>query len=516
MPTNHLGRQRRLAFRLAAVLVGLAPFVLAEILFTVLDWGRPTCREDPFVGFSAVRPLFVPNEDGTRREISPARQGFFRPASFATEKGADAYRIFCLGGSTVQGRPFAVETSFTTWLELNLALADPDRTWEVINCGGISYATYRLVPILEEVLGYEPDLIILYTGHNEFLEDRQYGHIRDIPRFVARPWELVIQTRSYNLLREGYLRLGGSAHPGAAPGRPVLGPETDAILDYEGGLEQYHRDEKWRRDVIEHFRHNLRRMVQMAQDAGVGMLLVNPVCSLRGSPPFKSEHRDGLTPEQQREWESLCRQAEQHLGAHTPRAVELLRRAMVIDDRHAGLHYLLATCYDSLGRIDQAREAYVQAKELDVCPLRILEPMSDAVLDISRRTGAPLVDVRKLFEQHSRDGIPGGYLLIDHVHPTITGHRLMAGALTDALVRQGILRPVDGWERERDERAREHLDSLGDFYFAKGQQRLEAVRGWARGQANIVRPRPKKPGPNERGPTTQRGGIGDPSPKVAL
>ena len=494
-PRNRLGRWRGLLLRLGAVLVGLTPFLLAEVVFVALDWGRPTHRDDPFVGFSAVHPLFVPSADGTRYEIAESRRGFFRPDSFAANKGPDEFRIFCLGGSTVQGRPFAIETSFTTWLRLNLQAADPRRQWDVVNCGGISYASYRLVPILEEVLGYEPDLIILYAGHNEFLEDREYGHIRDMPRAVAWPWERVTQTRTYNLVREGYVYLAGSSEATATDDRPVLGPETDAMLDYEDGLERYHRNDRWRRDVTEHFRYNVGRMVQMARNAGVAMILMNPVCNLRDAPPLKSQHRDGLTPQQQRCWESLCREAEALLGSEVRGALDLLEQAAAIDDQYAGLHYSLAKCYDALRMTDHAREAYTRAKELDVCPLRILEPMNDAILGIARRTGTPLVDVWDLFAQRSRDGIPGGYLLIDHVHPTIAGHRLIADALTEELARQGIVRPVEGWEQKRDAKARRHLESLDDFYFAKGKQRLEAVRGWATGQANVVRPKPDAASP---------------------
>ena len=37
----------------------------------------------------------------------------------------------------------------------------------------------------------------------------------------------------------------------------------------------------------------------------------------------------------------------------------------------------------------------------------------------------PLVDVRKLYEDLSDSGIPGGYLLLDHVRPSIPGHQGM-------------------------------------------------------------------------------------------
>ena len=157
-PRPPAGRRRWL-FRIAAVLVGLSPFVAFEGLCAVFDWGRAGLHDDPFVGFRSVVPLFVLNEDQSRYEIPKARQAFFRPESFAAKKAPQEFRIFCLGGSTVQGRPFAIETAFSTWLEISLRAADPSRLWEVVNCGGVSYASYRLVPILEEVLGHEPDVV---------------------------------------------------------------------------------------------------------------------------------------------------------------------------------------------------------------------------------------------------------------------------------------------------------------------------------------------------------------------
>ena len=113
----------------------------------------------------------------------------------------------------------------------------------MVNCGGISYASYRLVPILEEVLGYEPDLIILYTGHNEFLEDRTFDHIAGRGRLVNASLEAASRLRTFTLLREGYLRLHGMSSSDPPESRPILPTEVEALLDYRGGLEAYHRDD---------------------------------------------------------------------------------------------------------------------------------------------------------------------------------------------------------------------------------------------------------------------------------
>ncbi|MHB8898104.1 MAG: hypothetical protein ACYC6Y_05105, partial [Thermoguttaceae bacterium] len=172
-PSGRTGSSRRAVFfRLAAVALGLSPLLVLEGLLWCFDPGTPVYDHDPFVGFRAVHPLFVLSPDGRRYETAPSRLDFFRADSFDARKAPNEYRIFCLGGSTVQGSPFTIETSFTTFLELSLQAAEPERKWQVVNCGGISYASYRLVPILQEVLRYQPDLVILYTGQNEFLEDR--------------------------------------------------------------------------------------------------------------------------------------------------------------------------------------------------------------------------------------------------------------------------------------------------------------------------------------------------------
>jgi lysophospholipase L1-like esterase len=481
--------RRRWAFRMAAIVLGLAPFVAFEGLCAVFDWGRPGLHDDPFVGFRSIVPLFVLSEDGTRYEIPKSRQAYFCYDSFAAQKPANEFRIFCLGESTVQGNPFTIETAFTTWLEIALAAADPSRRWEVVNCGGISYASYRLVPVLEEVLRYEPDLVMLCVGHNEFLEDRAYESIARRGRVLNAALERAARLRTFALVREGFLRVRG--RPEAAESRPVLPTEVDALLDYRGGLEEYHRDEAWHEGVIAHYRYNVRRMVEMARAAGVEMILMNPVSNYCDSPPFKSEHRADLSKEELAEWDAIVEEGHRHLrrgNYDLVRAIELFERATRLDPLHAGGFYNLAKAYQAAGRIDEAREAYRKAKDLDVCPLRILQPMNDAVFEIARETGTPLLDVHELFEERSEDKIVGGDWLVDHVHPSIEGHQLLADVLAELLIAQGKVRPREGWQEEKKRRYREHFESLDNLYFMRGMARLSALRNWAQGRAQRLRP----------------------------
>ena len=488
------GSRRRWMFRVVALLLGLSPLLAFEALCRVADWGRPALHDDPFFGFRSTIPLFVLNDDGSQYEIPKSRQKFFRPESFAARKAPDEFRVFCLGGSTTQGRPFAIETSYTTWLELCLNAAQPDRHWDVINCGGVSYASYRLIPILEEVLTHGADLVIIDTGHNEFLEARSFEHVQNRGAVVNTALTAASRLRTFTLLREQYLHLRGqsSTEPGSA--RPLLPTEVEALLDYQGGLEEYHRDPAWRDGVMQQFEFSLTKLVRIAQGAGVPILLINPCSNLRDFPPFKSEHREDLTAVELEEWESLCQTAgdSMHGNADDLReAIVCLERACEIDPEYAAAFYHLGHCYLAAHRTDDARGMFERARDLDICPLRILQPMNETVLKVARENGVPVVDAQALYEGLSRDGLVGDQWLVDHVHPTITGHQVLADRLAEKLVEMNVVKPTGEWTSTKDARYREHLDSLPDLYFAQGLQRLESEQHWAHGRATLVRPKAK-------------------------
>ncbi|HEY2415964.1 MAG TPA: tetratricopeptide repeat protein [Pirellulaceae bacterium] len=476
---------KKFLFRAGAVLLGLLPLVLCEFALRGLGLGKPQDANDPFVGFSDIHPLFVLNEESGRYEIPKARQTHFQPESFPAKKAPNEFRIFVLGGSTVQGRPWSIESSFTTWLELHLNAADASRHYEVVNCGGVSYATYRLIPILQEVLHYQPDLVIFCEGHNEFLEDRSYAPIKARPAAVSWAIRRVSRLHTYNLLRQSVLSATAAAASSKEP-PVVLGPEVDARLDWKGGMAEYHRDDQWQTDVIRHFESSLCRIVQIAKDASVPLLLVSPVSNLQYSP-LKSEHRASITPAEQTEFDSLLEQASQLYSSDLPQAAEVLRRAVKIDPLYAQVHFELGNCLLEQGLHSQAREEFIQAKDLDVCPLRMLEPMKKIMHDVAEKTGTPLVDADVLIASKSRSGFPDRQWLVDHVHPTMSGHQLIADAIADKMEQLKMVHRAPDWEPAREMAYREHLASLDHVYFQRGKDRLRSEQGWAHGLAPAIR-----------------------------
>lgn len=472
-------------------MLGVSLLLAAEIILRVAGIGRVS-HEDPFVGFKGVNPLFRLSADGSRLEVAEAKLKFFSPESFPATKADNTFRIFSLGGSTVKGRPYSKETSFSTWLGLALEAAAPRRNWESINCGGISYASYRLVHIMRECLNHSPDLFVICTGHNEFLEDRTYAGIKDIPTPLVVSQNWASRLHLYRGLQSLF-----APKSDADTNRYEMSAEVQALLDYRGGLEVYDRNEDWRADVVRHFEHNLRTMIAMARAAGVPVILVRPPNNLRNCPPFKSQHQNDLGLDQVLVWESEIETAQTYYQTDLKLAVKHLQNALTIDSRYASTHYGLGKCYELLGQRAEAMKAFERAIEEDICPLRMIKPLIVAMNRVAADTHTPLIDAHRLLEKNSRFQILGNDQLVDHIHPSIDGHKIIADAILRQIAKEKRIHPVDGWEKQRDEKYQKHFATLDAAYFAAARRALHGLNEWAAGRAEGMpiegQPSPTKP-----------------------
>ncbi|HIF34130.1 MAG TPA: SGNH/GDSL hydrolase family protein [Planctomycetes bacterium] len=479
--TSKPSRRRRVTRRLLAVLLGLSPLICTEIVLRMAGW-QPSAPRDPFIGFDHLEPLFVaaPGNSGVMVTNPLKTPEFFCFQSFPRAKPKGEFRIFCLGGSTVQGRPYGSETSLTAWLELSLQAGDERRDYRVVNCGGISYASYRLIPMMEEVLEYEPDLIIVCSGHNEFLEARTYEKLRNVSPVRVRLRRILRHVRAFQLAEQWF----GDDEAGPAE---CLPGEVDALLDYRGGLAVYHRDDVWQSNVQRHYGWNLRSLAAHAKQASIPILFLLPVANLVDCPPFKSESSTDLTPEEARSFDSHW-QASMEEGRSPGEQLKSIRAAVAIDPRHAGAQFRLAKAYQTLGRHAEAATCFLEARNQDICPLRMLDPMYELAEELLALESVPYLDLRTVIEAAEQGQLPGDRLMVDHVHPTVYGHQLIASKIHEKLVTIGWVGPPSAdLERRRAKAFQQHLSSLGEPYFARGKAKLEGLRLWTQGRANKQR-----------------------------
>jgi len=417
--------------------IWIAFFVLLEGGLAVLGVRSRLETEDPFVGFAAHIPLFAPDSDASGRPIwrtAANKRRFFNAQSFAAEKPAGTRRVFCLGGSTTYGRPYSDATSFCGWLREFLPAVAPGSNWEVVNAGGISYASYRVAALTRELTEMAPDYFIVYTGHNEFLEERTYGELRDRSPILKRADALLRSTR----IDAAFRSLLDTPRD---PDRPVLRGEVSAVLDGSVGPSAYERDDALRDSVLRHYRFNLERIIRLARDAGADPLLVVPASNLSACSPFRSTHFEGVQPPERERWRRTMDEGQAALDTEDPtRARQAFAEATRLDPRHAEGHYALGQSLLALNQPEAAEASLRRALDEDICPLRALSPMASIVREVARQHDVVQVDFEALLRARvvaqKGHGAPGDDWFLDHVHPTLEGHRFLAleiiGAMTEA------------------------------------------------------------------------------------
>lgn len=469
-------------------LLSVAAFFVALELALALAGFRPlTDSEDPYVGFAGL-PLFVEEmraDGGVDMVTAPNKLSLFNAQRFSRDKPPGVKRVFALGGSTTYGHPYDDRVSFPAWLRELLADADQQQTWEVINCGGISYASYREAVLMEELLAYEPDVFILYSGPNEFLEARTYPGLADTPGVLLRLGAALSRTRLFALSRRALPGGNPERTPATADEeRSRLAPEVSTLLDQEAGLDLYTRDDALRDDILEHFRFNLARMADLAADAGAHMILVAPASELRDCAPFKSEHGPEVSEADAARVIRDLAAADALQGADNDQAAAMLAAAVGIDPRYALAQYRLGETLFAQGRNELARAAFERARDEDVCPLRPLGVMRQMILDIAREHGASSVDFVQCVgdETERRFGhrIPGAEQFLDHVHLDVAGYRLLGLALLERMRDDGLLTLREGWGDTAiaavSERVEARLDRIARGFALRN---LAKTLGWA-------------------------------------
>ena len=470
----------------------LLPFLLltlSEVFCTFAGWGSAEISDDPFVEFAEIRPLFEKSPDEQVWRISPNRRKYFNQDSFSIAKPAGEFRIFVFGGSTVQGNPFSTETSFPTYLQIALEKADPTHPWKVVNCGGVSYASYRLVPIMQECLAYEPDLFVFCEGHNEFLEDVSYASVREMPVTVSTTFRLLNQLRTFRFLRSRLLNIADSTtssniSPSPTDPRPVLTTDVDTLLDHDGGFGVYHRDDSHAASVVSHFRSNLQRMTDLCRQHDVPLLIILPPSNLSDCPPFKPEFSASLSESDRGHIADILKQARQMAAGRLTEAIEMADQVTRIDPRYALAWYELGHLQLAAFDFTSAERSFRRARDEDTCPLRMTTPLEAAMQQVVGENRLPFLNAHELLRENTTNGIIGDNVLVDHVHPSFRGHEDIAIAIADWMLSAQFAKALNpNWKQGTREECRLRLQSLDNLYFLRGQRHLENLKLWAAGRS---------------------------------
>lgn len=342
-------------------------FGLAETAARFRERWVPPLSVDIGQGFDRDSRLFVPVGNGFM-ETNPDKRVSFQHQRFLRAKPPRSLRIFALGGSSVN----YLDYEFSQLREaLRNGLADRYDNVEIINCGGLSYGSHRLVLVASEIMQYSPDLVLVYSGHNEF-EEVQQMHLAGLRHVAAG--RVLARSALFRWIRDWWARRQIAALKEARDLREIAVSIPDSSKAW---LHVFTPEEIQER--MGAFKANLATIAGLCRQYTIPMVL-GTVPSNLFRPNLPGE--DGALYE---EVIALFHQGD--VGAGLRRGRELLRNA---SPRHQSSDY-----------------------------------ENEIIREVAREQGVFLVDVEAAVIEAEPSGIPGQTLFNDHCHLNPEGNRIL-------------------------------------------------------------------------------------------
>jgi tetratricopeptide (TPR) repeat protein len=429
-PDSSLSPARR---RLFGVLLATIPVLFFGLVEAGLRnwWTGPDMRLVRIEQIAGV-PMYVTNAGVKDRyffNISFSPSG--SPDEFYVHKPPGVFRIFFLGASTTIGYPYYYNASFSTLLRERLKAQFPDREFEVVNFGMTATNSFTVLDMAREVVCLDPDLIIVYDGHNEF-----YGALGvasnvslGSSRFLAQSYLQLINFRTFVWLRDRLVGLFGASQRAELTRRGTM-------MERLARGQAIPRESELYQAGLQTFRDNLQDLRDLCRENRIPLLLSAQVSNVRDQRPFISERSAHFSPEEISFWIDQPR--------WQPETIRRVVAAASVDSMSADLHFLAGRML--LGEDpDSALTFLFRARDLDQLRFRASTDFNDAIMEMADGYGVRVVDMEQVFSQLSSHGLPGNELLTEHLHPNSRGYFLMARAYGGSIRAWGLIASSDEW-----------------------------------------------------------------------
>jgi tetratricopeptide (TPR) repeat protein len=363
--------------------------------------------------------------------------------SFEKVKSPNTYRIFCLGESTMQGYPYEYNGALPRLIKDQLTQRIPDKNIEVINLGITAINSYAVRDVLNDVLQYQPDLIIVYLGHNEFYGSFGVGSVEYLgtSRTFIKWYLAISRFKVFEMMRDALQAVRnvfGSKREQSPPLAlmEILAKERTILY----GSEMYETAKK-------NFRENLSEIVDAVRAQNIPIILSTVVSNVRDREPFVSAFSPETSLEKQKEWLVRYQRGVHFLKKNNVvQALQEFEQAKQIDSMRADVHYQMGLCNELLGKVNEAKSEYERARDLDALRFRASGEFNEIIKSVGQQRGAWVVDVVKTFEDSSLNRLIGGQWMLEHVHPNLDGYFLIAKEFVRTMNEHDCIVPRAQWK----------------------------------------------------------------------
>ncbi|MEX1115359.1 MAG: tetratricopeptide repeat protein [Akkermansiaceae bacterium] len=404
----------------AATLIPIFFLGLLELGLRLAGYGYPTRLFLP--AKIGGEDFLVPNEKFTHRFFPPGlARAPLSTAVMPVRKPAKSQRIFLMGESAAYGDP---DSSFGVgrYLEVLLEQRYPDHDFEVICVAITAINSHVILPIARECARLDGDMWVVYMGNNEMVgpygASTVFGNRAPALGFVRIALALK-KTRLGQLMDQLVTSMRGGSQA----------PESWAGIDMFRKNPLQH-DDPLRLRAYENFKANLADILNVANQAGVPVVLSTVASNLRDCSPFLSMHRTDLAAADLAEWQRNFDQGHALEKSGSPQAaLDVYQKAAAIDSGFAELHFRIGTCQLALDDRAGASSSFERARDHDALAVRADRRINRIITDAMEKNAVSGLDAVTALASHTSDGIPGKEHFYEHVHLTMAGNYLLACAL---------------------------------------------------------------------------------------
>jgi len=310
------------------------------------------------------------------------------PNTFLKNKEPNTFRVFVLGGSSTEGFPYNYYNSFSGRLEQKLLVDTQGLHIEVINLGATAVNSYVIWDLRKSIMKYEPDAILIYSGHNEYygsfgVGSSQFG-------LGDKIWlKRTILTLKNSVLYQFLESIIKPKTPDISEDRTMMAQVvSDSDITFNGEVFQ---------SGVVQFNNNISDVISYFKDKNVPIYIGTIASKLKDQAPL----------------------------GENDEAVKVYNEGEAL--------------YEANEK-ERAYSKFEEAKELDPIRFRAPSAINDIIRGFEERSKVMIVDVEQLAIDSSKSGIPDSSFFIDHLHPNWKAHQYIGELFFDEMMKDSRLK----------------------------------------------------------------------------
>jgi tetratricopeptide (TPR) repeat protein len=420
--------KKKVFFSITTVLLFIVLLAFSEILLRVFvpSLDNSLIREVQSDG----RDSYEVNRDYLKKYFpsgSPIIPGL-KSTTFRKHKPSNVFRIICLGESSMFGTPYQLAANIPSLIRKQLQHLYPEKEFEVINFGAAAINTNVILDLSKQIINYNPDLVLVYTGHNEFYGPEGVGASWIQQTFRSTiAWKYTLQDLHIIKLIDRLLFTSLRSNPSAEHNLMKQVSQNNSVHLNSASTER----------IFRLYESNLGDIVTIFEKQKVPIIL-SDVSSNLMFPPFMYDTSSQLLP-YRTQFTLLTNDYERNDYVSAFSRVQDLYK---FDTTNSFLNFWIGKIYLSQNNLPKAKYFLTRARDEDLLKFRAPSRINEITKRIARQHGVAFISSDSLFASlSSSPGIPENSLFREHLHPNARGYYEIASLFVKEILTLNLIAP---------------------------------------------------------------------------